>query len=239
MPFFENATRIGNDVKRHLLNLLFPPRCIVCRHLGTWLCVDCVSRLPFIAGPVCRRCGTPLPQGTLCARCRHAPPRMERIHSILLFEGPVRTAVHRLKYRDGRALAEPLGALMADWWDRHPLEVDLIVPVPLHPRRLRQRGYNQAALLARQLGRHAGLPVQEKALSRVRATPPQMRLSAEARRQNVRGAFRCTDEEEIAGRRVLLVDDVCTTGATLEACANALQTAGAAGVLALTLARTP
>ncbi len=127
---------------------------------------------------------------------------------------------------------------MAAWWDQHPLEVNIIVPVPLHPSRLRQRGYNQATLLARKLERHTGLPLDEKALIRVRHTPSQMRLDAEARRQNVMGAFHCPGEQ-IAGRRVLVVDDVCTTGATLAACADALRASGATTVQALTLARTP
>jgi ComF family protein len=118
------------------------------------------------------------------------------------------------------------------------MPVDVIVPVPLHPARLRRRGYNQAALLARELGRRVGLPVEERALQRVRATRSQMRLSAADRRRNVQGAFRCADGR-VRGRRVLLLDDVCTTGATLEACADALRAGGAESVWALTLARAP
>lgn len=157
---------------------------------------------------------------------------------MLLFEGPVRTAVHRLKYRDGHALAGPLGGLLVGWWEEHPLGVDVVVPVPLHPQRLERRGYNQAALLAAVLARGVGLPLLERALVRVRNTRPQMSLGREARRANVAGAFRAVDGA-VEGQRVLLVDDVCTTGATLEACADALREAGAAEVRALTLARAP
>lgn len=163
---------------------------------------------------------------------------MEGIRSVLLFEGPARAAIHYFKYRQAQELAKPLGGLLAEYWLSHPIQVDLIVPVPLHPSRLRVRGYNQAALLAQQLGQRAGLPVDEGALRRIRATASQMRLDARQRRQNVRGAFRCPDGR-VRGQQVLLIDDVCTTGATLEACADALRAGGAKAVWALTLARAP
>lgn len=163
---------------------------------------------------------------------------MEGIRSVLLFEGPARAAIHYFKYRRAQELAKPLGGLLAEYWLSHPIQVDLIVPVPLHPSRLRVRGYNQAALLAQQLGQRAGLPVDEGALRRIRATASQMRLDARQRRQNVQGAFHCPDGR-VRGQQVLLIDDVCTTGATLEACADALRAGGAKAVWALTLARAP
>jgi ComF family protein len=220
-----------------LLNLLFPPRCVVCRRVGTWLCPECVHRLPRLSGPLCQYCGAPIPHGTLCASCQEAPLRLEGIRSVAPFRGPVRAAIHYLKYRHARELADPLGELMARYWQQNPLPAEVIVPVPLHPSRLRRRGYNQAALLAWALSRRVGLPVDEDALYRVRATASQMRLPAADRRRNVEDAFRCTDDR-MRGRRVLLVDDVCTTGATLEACADALREGGACQVWALTLART-
>jgi|YNPNPStandDraft_1061719.scaffolds.fasta_scaffold00288_11 ComF family protein len=237
MPSVDTVIIGGMSLWHTLLDLLFPPRCIICRRPGTWLCVECTPHLPYITGPVCQHCGEPLSHGTVCRRCRQTPLRLEGIRSVLLYEGPVRDAVHRLKYRGGRTLAPPLGALMATAWQQQPPEVDVIVPVPLHPRRLRQRGYNQAALLAREIGWRTGLAVNEEALCRTRATPPQMRLNAAARRQNIAGAFRCPDGSRLPPR-VLLVDDVCTTGATLEACADALRASGASLVWALTLART-
>ncbi len=220
------------------LDVLFPPRCIVCGRVDAWLCQGCVPRLPWLRGPTCSRCGTPLERAGLCPRCREAPLRLIRIHSLLLFEGPLRTAIHRFKYQHGWPLARPLGELMANYWRTHPLPADVLVPVPLHPTRFLRRGYNQSALLAGELGKRVGLPLDESALQRVRATASQMRLKAEARRRNVAGAFRCPDGR-MEGRRVVLIDDVCTTGATLEACADALYAGGASEVRAMTLARAP
>ncbi len=219
-----------------LLDLLFPPRCLVCRRVGTWLCSECVLRFPRISGPICVCCGTPVPVGPLCPSCKETPLRLEGIRSVSPFCGPVRAAIHYLKYRHAHGLAEMLGELMAEYWREYPLPVDVVVPVPLHPSRLRARGYNQAALLAWALSRRIGLPMDESALSRVRATASQMRLKAADRRRNVQDAFYCPPGR-MDGRRVLLIDDVCTTGATLEACADALRAGGACAVWALTLAR--
>ncbi len=148
----------------------------------------------------------------------------------------LREAVHRLKYNGCTALAEPLGDLMATYWMRNAMPSDIVVPVPLHADRLRERGYNQAALLARALARRVGLTLDEQTLVRKRATAPQVDLDAEQRQENVRDAFLCTGDR-LANKRVLLIDDVCTTGATLEACAVALYQGGARSVQALTLAR--
>jgi len=144
--------------------------------------------------------------------------------------------MHWFKYRGRTVLAEPLGELMAAYWTQHPMPIDVVVPVPLHAARLRERGYNQAALLAHEMARRVGLTVDERVLLRQRATAPQVELDAEQRKENVQQAFRCSGNG-LKGRRVLLIDDVCTTGATLEACAIALYDGGAREVRALTLAR--
>jgi len=158
------------------------------------------------------------------------------IRSVAYIEGPAREALHALKYHGRLVLAEPLGSLMATHWRRYADPVDVVVPVPLHVTRLRERGYNQAALLAREMARQAGLPLDERTLTRQRATVSQVDLNAQQRKENVHAAFRCADGR-LAGQRVLLIDDVCTTGATLEACAAALYAGGAVHVQALTLAR--
>lgn len=218
------------------LDLLFPPRCIGCRRPGTWLCADCLGQIPRICPPVCARCGTPVAKEGICSRCQHAPLRIEGIRAAAYFDGVLRDAVHHLKYRRRKALAEPLGSLMAACWKEAAAPADVVVPVPLHAARLRERGYNQAALLARVLARQAGMAVNEQTLVRQRATAAQVGLDLARRQENVRGAFCCVDSA-LANAHVLLVDDVCTTGATLEACALALYDGGALQVHALTLAR--
>jgi len=149
----------------------------------------------------------------------------------------MRQAVHQLKYRNLRALAGPLSVLLADYLAAYPLPVEVIVPVPLYGRRLRERGYNQSGLLAGGLGKLAGLPVVADCLIRSRSTPPQARTATVAERgSNVSGAFACRDHR-LRGREVLLIDDVATSGATLDACAAALKGAGVAAVWGLVLAR--
>ena len=174
--------------------------------------------------------------GELCARCHTSPLQIESICSVVYFEGVLREAMHCFKYRGRTVLAEPLGALMATYWTQHPMPIDIVTPVPLHAARLRERGYNQAALLAHEMARRAGLIVDERLLLRQRATVSQTKLDAVQRKKNVSAAFRCSNNE-LTGKRVLLIDDVCTTGATLEACAVALHDGGARSVQALTLAR--
>jgi ComF family protein len=155
---------------------------------------------------------------------------------VLYFDGALRAAIHALKYRHAQDLAEPLGEILGTYWRDNPIPAGVIIPVPLHPTRERARGYNQSALLARGLAEAAELPVRKDILARVRATAPQVELGAEARRENVSRAFHCATGAAV-GLRVLLVDDVCTTGATLEACSQALRAGGANSVWALTLAR--
>jgi ComF family protein len=223
-------------LRSQFLDVLLPPRCVGCGRVGVWLCTQCLSQISLVEPPFCARCGDAVVADGLCARCRTSPLQIECIRSVAYFEGVLREAVHRLKYRGVTALADPLGGLMAGCWTQHPMPADVVVPVPLHAARLRERGYNQAALLAREVARRVGLAVDEKTLVRRRATIPQVELSASQRKENVRNAFLCCGNS-LSGKQVLLVDDVCTTGATLEACAVALYEGGARGVRALTLAR--
>ncbi|MDM8000956.1 MAG: phosphoribosyltransferase family protein [Dehalococcoidia bacterium] len=149
----------------------------------------------------------------------------------------MRKAVHHLKYSHFKALATPLGRMLAQYLDSHPVAVDALVPVPLHSRRLRERGYNQSALLAAEISKWNGLPVVTDSLVRTRHTKAQVKTdSAEERQRNMAGAFGCRDVR-LAGKRILVIDDVCTTGATLNSCAAALRAAGAVSVWGLTLAR--
>ena len=221
-------------LRSQCLDLLFPPRCIRCRQVGAWLCAECLNQTPRLEASFCARCGSTIADG-LCKRCRTPPLQIECIRSVVYSEGVLREAIHRFKYRGLTALAEPLGGLMAAYWVQHPMPTDVVVPVPLHAARLRERGYNQAALLACEMARRVGLAVDGQTLNRQRATAPQVELDASQRRENVRDAFRCSGNA-LSGKQVLLVDDVCTTGSTLEACALALYEGGAHAVRALTLA---
>ncbi len=173
----------------------------------------------------------------ICRKCEESPPAFQGLRSPYVFEGGVRDLVHGLKYRQQSALADPMAGLLFDFVRREPLPTDVLVPVPLFGRRERMRGYNQSALLTRSLARRLGLGVDERTLVRARNTASQAQSgSAEERRVNVRDAFRCKDSR-LAGKHVLLIDDVSTTGATLDACAKALAGGGAASVWALTFAR--
>ena len=223
-------------LKTAFLDLLFPLRCLGCGKEGDLLCPSCRQSLPKIEVPFCQRCGTPVKEGVLCPTCTSYPLTIDGIRSLLIFEGTVRQAIHQFKYRHIKAMAAPLGQLLTEFLHTHPMPGEVLTPVPLHPKRLRQRGYNQASLLASEISKNTVLPVVEGMLLRLRDTVSQTKTaSAAERRDNVRGAFAC--QQKLHGENILLIDDVCTTGATLDACATALKAAGAGSVWGLTAAR--
>lgn len=197
----------------------------------------CAGALPRLSPPLCPLCGRPMIQEELCSSCRRWKLEIDGIRSPFAFQGVLRQAVHRFKYGGFKALALPLARLLAEDLGSKPLPVEVVVPVPLHPRRLRERGYNQSGLLARELCRLTGLPVEEDTLFRHRDSRAQVRAhDSEERRSNVLGAFECRNGK-LAERRILLIDDVCTTGATLNSCAIALKRTGVKSVWGLALAR--
>lgn len=232
------GTRRGqlSDWLRRGLDLLFPPRCVVCSQLGTWFCTDCLASVKLVPQPVCPRCGQPMPREGLCSKCRTNPPQLDGIRSVAVHCGAMRQAIHHFKYRRRQELADPLGQMLFGYWREANLAVDLVVPVPLHSSRQKERGYNQATLLAGVLAEKAELTLNATGLTRTRATAPQVGLGADERAANVHNAFLWMDGG-LDDVRVLLIDDVCTTGATLEACGLALRRSGAKSVWALTLAR--
>ena len=229
-----------------IIDLLFPPHCVACHRPSAWLCGDCLQAIEVIQPPVCQRCGLTLGEVQIadsgestCRRCQRAPLQIDGLLSYGFHGGPLRQAIREFKYADLRSLAAPLGQLMAVGWTTlapQGLQPDVIVPVPLHPSRQRQRGYNQAALLAQELGSFLQRPVVQDDLVRIKATAPQVDLDAQERRVNVHNAFHCTDTS-LSGKHVLLIDDVCTTGATLESACVALRETGTLSVWAYTLAR--
>jgi competence protein ComFC len=187
--------------------------------------------------PVCPKCGQPQPSGILCPDCVSWLTHIEGIRSPFRFDGVIRQAIHQLKYRNLRALATPLAGLLNDYLTTSPIPGEVLVPVPLHPKRLRERGYNQSNLLARELSKLTSLPIVDDCPIRQRHAPPQARTSrVDERRSNVADAFTCHDQR-LKNRQVLLIDDVATSGATVDACASALKASGATSVWALVLAR--
>jgi ComF family protein len=227
-----------------VLDLVFPPLCPVCDGiLGADrrdpLCGACWEGFERIAPPWCRCCGAPLGIEGLCGACRRRRPRFAYARAAVLYGDLVREAIHAFKFGGRRGLATPLGDLLAGLGlSALPGAVpDALVPVPLHPRRARERGYDQALLLARRLERACGVPVVADALLRAVPTQPQTDLDASARSRNVRDAFAVSRPERITGRHVVLVDDVLTTGATAGECARTLYGAGATAVGVLTVAR--
>jgi ComF family protein len=229
-----------------LVDLLYPPRCAACEAAGSRLCAACASAFVRLPLPVCAICGDPLVTaapdaarigtGVVCAACGRESPAFSVARSVFVYGGPLRSALHALKYRGRRDLARPLGALLATLAPADAVTgADVVVPVPLHPARLAARGFNQAELLARPLATRLGLPLVPRGVRRVRQEMPQVTLDAAARRGNVARAF-APGEARLRGR-VLLVDDVASTGSTASACARALREAGASSVAVVTLAR--
>lgn len=218
------------------LDWLYPPECGGCGSLGARWCRACQQQTEQVPDQVCLRCGRPAPAGSECESCRTNPPHYTALRSWARYQGPVRRAIHRLKYEGdvslGERLAEPLIELLAaTGW-----QVDLVTPVPSGSSRLARRGYNQAALLALPLALGSALEYRPQALVKTRDVRSQVGLNAAQRRLNVQEVFQA-QPAQVQGRSVLVVDDITTSGATLDACAAALLTAGASRVYGLTLAQ--
>src|SRR5579885_87819 len=232
---------------RAVLDFLYPPLCVLCRKsVGSAgdLCASCWGAIVFLDGPVCARCGVPFEtdpgSGALCAACHTRPPAYDAARSVMRYEEASKRPILALKRGDRLDLAPIFGRWLARAGSEFVAESDVVVPVPLHRRRLWARRYNQAALLAQAFAYETDKPFDPLVLRRSRPTPSQGEMpSSKARRRNVMGAFRVggASAGRIRGRAVLLIDDVMTTGATVEACARVLKRAGARKVFVLTLAR--
>jgi ComF family protein len=231
-----------------LTDFFFPPKCPLC---GKFLegkaldrpCPSCLTQMKFFSHPYCSRCGrgfpTSLGEDHLCSGCLTEPWNFAKARSLGPYEGLMVEAISRFKFRGISRLAHPLGTLLADYQDpEFPLAgFDLILSVPLHPRRLRQRGFNQSLLLARRISQVHSIPLDFTSLHRIRHTQPQTELSGPERKKNIHGAFMVKQGANISGKRILLIDDVFTTGATVQECSKTLLKAGAKQVDVLTLAR--
>lgn len=243
---FSGAATALRSLGDGLLGLALPPTCISCARVtgaAGGLCAQCWGTMRFISRPYCERTGTPFhfdPGAPLISpEAQAEPPVFDRARAAVLFDGVARDLVHNLKYADRLDLAAPMARLMASAGRELLGDADALVPVPMHPLRLWRRRFNQAALLARHVSAASGVPVRTDILARRRGTRSQTTLSRAERRANVADAFALhrAAKNTVAGARLLIVDDVFTTGATLDACARTLRRAGAARVDALTFAR--
>jgi ComF family protein len=242
MPIRDVACRVGET----LVSLFFPPHCASCgadTRSGEHLCAACAEKVRRIEAPFCQRCSEPF-EGAIdgdfvCANCGDRELHFECAVAPYLSRGVVREFIHRFKYDRERFLRQPLANWLADALDDARLQsppIDAIVPVPLHPTRFRERGFNQAALLAELLSARAAVPLLA-CLVRTRYTTTQTRLDRHERMENLRNAFRVTHIAAVQSRHLLIVDDVFTTGSTVDECARVLRLAGAASVRVATVAR--
>lgn len=233
-----------------LLDFFFPCKCKICNgplNDAKWVCKECILRIKPINTPFCTRCGLPLSPSFLeveeafCKECRTYPRYFYQARYTAFYEGVMKECIHLFKYERKISLAKPLGELMVRLikWQWDGIDFDLIVPVPLHSRRKRERGFNQAELLAQRIKELLSLPIDIDNLIRTRFTQSQTTLSRRERLRNVRFAFKIRDRGVFDKKMVLLIDDIFTTGATINECARVLKEAGSREVYALALARTP
>ena len=229
------AAQLLRKTSRALLDLILPERCVVCEREGSYLCDGCEDGLARLERPYCFVCASPrVPQ--LCDWCKRDAPAFDSARAPYEFRGAARRMAHDLKYRHVRIASPYMARLLAAYLKRNPYPIDAYCAVPLHRWRERSRGFNQSALLARDLSALTGLPVETTALRRTRNTPPQVSMeSSGERRRNIAEAFECVSD--VRERRFMLIDDVITTGSTMSACAEALKNAGAANVWGLAFAR--
>jgi len=228
------------------IDLLYPRRCLVCSAFthAEFLCRSCLDGFTRITSPHCPICGRPFRAGAeedrVCEECLRKRPLFEKTVAPYTYEGEMMRAIHEFKYEGKAHMARALGPLLASFaepWLRGKNGL-VLIPVPLHPRRLRERGFNQSLQLARQMAARLNCPVDFLSLRRTKDTKPQTGLKSEERRRNVGRAFEVLDRKAVKGKRAVLVDDVATTGSTLNECARVLRRAGCKEVYGVVLART-
>jgi len=247
MPLLQVFDRPVSTLREKALNALFPPQCAACSQMTERhgaLCQECWSKLVFLADPCCQRCGFPFEfdtgAGILCPACLNESPAFAMARSVLRYDELSRAIIIPFKYHDQTDLIPACAAWLARAGQPFLHGCEALVPVPISYKRLVRRTYNQAGLLAGALGKQCGLPVLHEALTRIKKQIPQEGLTRKEREKNVQGAFAVQPKHanQVRGKTLVLVDDVMTTGATLNECTRALLEAGARDVYVLTLART-
>ncbi len=234
-------------ILKGLADVVFPPRCIACSAFlmedGVSFCPDCFEGIKFNRSPLCSRCGIPFDEAGkedhICGECLSSAPAFSVARAVGRYETVLMDVIHKFKYGGKTSVGQKLGKLMAEFV--YPafniMDYSLIIPVPLHPRRLRQRGFNQAVILAGEISRHFSMSLDFLSLKRVVFTESQASLGKEKRASNVKAAFAVADAGKVMGQKIILVDDVITTGSTVNECARALLKNKAEEVAVLTLAR--
>jgi len=236
-----------------LFNFVFPLDCQICEKpiresKGYSICEDCLQTIELIEHPYCIKCGKPLlltdffkqNREALCLDCKRKKYSFEFSRSVGIYSKVLKKCIHLFKYYREKKLARPLGKLMVDYLlknDEFKKRIDLIIPVPLHKNDLKNRGFNQSFLLGKVIGDYFSVPVQEKVLVKKKFTPYQVNLSKKEREKNILKAFSVERPEKIKGKNILILDDVFTTGSTVEECAKELMKARANNICVLTLAR--
>ena len=227
---------LAEQAGRVLLDALYPLDCAGCGGSGKVICDSCAQELPQLVPPFCLVCSA-YSEGELCRACAGPGRQFDGVRAPFRYEGSIRQAVLALKYGGIKAAAAQLGDLLADYLQCNPVPGDILAPVPMHPSRRRERGYNQAELLARRVSGRCDIPYQGDLLVRTRGVDPQAGMTnAASRATNVADSVAVSRPRDVDGAQIILVDDVATTGSTLDACAAALKEAGAASVWCLTLA---
>ena len=218
------------------LDFFFPPSCGGCGKLGTRWCADCQQKMVAVPLPICDVCGEPQKKEGVCNKCTHSRPAFYMLRSCFVYMEPVRSALIKIKYHRELGLGEILAMNAAQYLDTLGWKADVILPIPLSEQRIAERGYNQVNLIAHPLARIIKCKYVPAALRRIKHTHSQVGLNVEERRQNVFGAFQA-NAQLVKGKTIILMDDVATTGSTLEAASKALMESGASKVYALTFAR--
>lgn len=217
------------------LDIVFPPVCGGCEKVGSRWCVECQARVQILRGTLCEVCGLPQDKADICVACRADRPHFHALRAWAVYEGPVKKALHKLKYRRDIALGDVLAAHMVHFVKELNWHVDVIIPIPLGRQRYRERGYNQVGMIAKPLALALNIEFAPKILIRCKETRSQVGLTRQERRENVHEAFQAG--AGVRGKNILLLDDVSTTGSTLSSSAETLFSSGAKDVFALTVAR--